>query len=168
LSSGDEWRWWGVSSFVLRADAVRAAGGFSEANMNGEDADLALRLGEAAGFVQVLSPFTFGYRDHSANVMKNRSKTLAGVRHLIESERRGAYPGGTARALERWRILTRHVRPVSLDCLEEGGARVGWDLYRSTLGWNARLGRWKYVFGFPIRAAARRWRGRRGLWQEAA
>jgi hypothetical protein len=167
LSSGNEWRWWGVSSFVLRADAVRAAGGFSEADMNGEDADLALKLGEATGFVQVLSPLTFGYREHPASAMKNFSKTLIGVGYMIESERNGAYPGGRARALERWRILTRHVRPVSLDCLEEGRGGEAWKLYRSTLGWNARLGRWKYVFGFPIRAGARRWRGGRDFWKEA-
>jgi GT2 family glycosyltransferase len=163
LASGDEWRWWGVSSFVLRTDALRAAGGFTEKNMNGEDADLALKLGAAAGFVQVLSPFTFGYREHSASVMRDLSKTLAGAHHLIESEQEGAYPGGASRARERWRILTRHVRPVSLDCIAQGRAREAWELYRSTLRWNAALGRWKYVFGFPVQAGARRLRGRRGL-----
>jgi glycosyltransferase involved in cell wall biosynthesis len=168
LASGDEWRWWGVSSFVLRADAIRAAGGFSEENMNGEDADLALKLGEAPGFVQVLSPFTFGYREHAASVMKDLSKTIAGARHLIESERRGAYPGGAARALERWRILTRHLRPVSLDCLAGGRRRDAWELYRSTLRWNMSLGRWKYMLGFPVRAGVWKWRSRRGLWQQAA
>jgi hypothetical protein len=157
-----------VSSFVVRTDFARAAGGFSETDMNGEDADLALKLGEAAGFVQVLSPFTFAYREHPANVMKNLSKTLAGARHLIDSERGGAYPGGTSRALERRRILTRHVRPVSLDCIAKGRIREGWEIYRSTLGWNARLWRWKYLFGFPVLAAARRLRSRTSLWQEAA
>jgi GT2 family glycosyltransferase len=168
LASGDEWRWWGVSSFVLRADALRAAGGFTEKNMNVEDADLALKLGEASGFVQVLSPFTFGYREHSASVTRDFSKTLAGAHHLIESEQKGAYPGGASRARERRRILTRHLRPVSLDCLAHGRAREAWELYRSTLRWNAALGRWKYVFGFPVQAGARKLRGRRGHLQEAA
>jgi GT2 family glycosyltransferase len=168
LASGDEWRWWGASSFVMRADALRAAGGFTEKNMNGEDADLALKLGEAAGFVQVLSPFTFGYREHSTSVMRDLSKTLAGAYHLIESEQRGTYPGGASRAGERRRILTRHLRPVSLDCLAQGRAREAWELYRSTLSWNAALGRWKYVFGFPLRAGAWKLRGRKEHWQEAA
>jgi GT2 family glycosyltransferase len=167
LASGDEWRWWGASSFVLRADALRDAGGFTEKNINGEDADLALKLGEAAGFVQVLSPFTFGYREHSASVMRDLSKTLAGVRHLIESEQKGAYPGGAFRARERQKILTRHLRPVSLDCLAQGRAREAWELYFSTLSWNAAQGRWKYVFGFPIKAGARKLRNRRGHFQEA-
>src|SRR5262249_53333896 len=30
LASSDEWRWWGVSSFVIRRDAFVAAGGFPE------------------------------------------------------------------------------------------------------------------------------------------
>jgi len=168
LESGDDWRWWGASSFVIRADAFFLGGGFSMEDMNGEDADLALKLGDAGRFVQLVSPFTFGYREHSASVMRDLQKTLAGVHHMIESEIRGIYPGGTDRAVERWQILTRHVRPVSLDCLKEGRCREAWELYRSTLKWHFRLGRWKYVFGFPVRAGIRRGRSRGRLRQEAA
>src|SRR5207253_117515 len=46
LASGDDWRWWSVSSFVVRRDAFALVGGFTEEWVNGEDADLALRLGE--------------------------------------------------------------------------------------------------------------------------
>lgn len=152
LESGDAWRWWGVSSFVIRADVLRAVGGFSSEEMNGEDADLALKLGDAPRFVQITSPFTFGYREHAESAMRDLPKTLVGARHMIENENKGTYPGGRARAMERWRILTRHVRPVSLDCLKEGRTRDAWELYRSTLRWHALLGRWKYLFGFPVRA----------------
>jgi GT2 family glycosyltransferase len=48
--SGDQWRWWGATSFVIRADAFGAAGGFTNEPINGEDADLALRLGDTPGF----------------------------------------------------------------------------------------------------------------------
>ena len=48
IASGDQWRWWGVSSFIIRRDAFTAVGGFTDVWINGEDADLALRLGEAA------------------------------------------------------------------------------------------------------------------------
>ena len=160
LESGDLWRWWGVSSFVIRKDVIRAAGGFSVENMNGEDADLALRLGDARRFVQVISPFTFGYREHPAGATKDLQKTLAGVRHMILRERSGGYPGGDARAMERWRILTRHVRPVSLDCLRDGKTGDAWGLYTSTLGWHVRLGRWRYLLGFPLHAAMRNLKAR--------
>jgi glycosyltransferase involved in cell wall biosynthesis len=165
LKSGDAWRWWGVSSFVIRTDVIRAAGGFSVENMNGEDADLALKLGEASGFVQVISPFTFGYREHSASATKDLQKTLAGVRHMINGERYGEYPGGDRRAMERWRILTRHVRPVSLDCLREGRTADAWELFRFTLRWHVRLGQWKYVLGFPVHAGIRKLWDRPGLTQ---
>lgn len=156
LASADEWRWWGASSFVVRRDAFESADGFVEEWINGEDADLALRLGTAPGFVQVTGPFTFGYREHEVSAMKNLDRTLAGVRHAIRSENGGRYPGGPQRALERWQILTRQVRPVALECLQRGMRREAWDLYRDTFRWHLRLGRWKFVMGFALKAALRR------------
>ena len=151
-TSGDEWRWWGVSSFVIRADVFRAAGGFAETNLNGEDGDLALKLGEAAGFVQVTAPFTFGYREHDGNVTTDLTKTLAGMWLKIQSEQSATYPGEAARALERWRIITREARPIALDCLRQGMRREAWQLYRATFGWHLRLGRLKFLVGFPLKA----------------
>src|SRR5205807_2685838 len=51
LASGDKWRWWGVSSFVINREMFIRVGGFIEDRVNGEDTDLALRLGVATGFV---------------------------------------------------------------------------------------------------------------------
>ena len=154
--SGKEWRWWGVSSFVIRADALHAVGGFTDKWINGEDADLAMRLGEARRFVQVRTPFTFGYREHAVSAMKSLPRTLEGIWHQLDAERNGQYPGSRQRANERRRILTRHVRPVTLDCLRAGFGSDAWRLYRATFGWHLRLGRWKYLLGFPIKALARR------------
>ncbi len=151
LASGDEWRWWGVSSFVIRADAFRAAGGFSEENINGEDADLALKLGEAAGFVQVTAPVTFGYREHGTNVTSNLSKSLAGIWQQVRTETAGGYPGGPRRARERRRILTRQIRPLALDCLCRGERREAWNLYCATFRWHLSLARWKFLLAFPLR-----------------
>jgi GT2 family glycosyltransferase len=156
LASGDEWRWWGVSSFVIRREAASACGGFTEKNMNGEDADLALKLGTAPGFVQITTPATFGYREHASNVTANLDKTLTGLWHKIETEQRGAYPGGTERARERWRVLTRHARPVILACLKMGRRQEGWRLYRATFRWHLALGRWKFLLGFPPQSLLRR------------
>ncbi len=150
--SGNEWRWWGVSSFVIRADAFRAAGGFAETNMNGEDGDLALKLGEAAGFVQVTAPFTFGYLEHGGNVTGDLSKTLEGVWHKVRAEKSGNYPGGAARAMERRVIITRHARPVALDCLRRGRRADGWRLYREMFGWHLRMGRLKFLVGFILKS----------------
>ena len=150
LASGDEWRWWGVSSFVIRKDAFLDAGGFVEDRVNGEDADLALKLGVAAGFVQITAPATFAYRVHAANVKDDLGRTLAGIRHTLMSEKCERYPGGKARAKERREILTRHVRPVALECLRRGHQGEAWSFYCSTFAWHLSLRRLKYLFGFPF------------------
>lgn len=156
LASGDEWRWWGASSFVMRRDVMLACGGFAVKNMNGEDADLALKLGTAPGFVQITGPVTFGYREHATQITTNLDKTLAGLWHKIAMERAGGYPGGAPRAHERWRVLTRHVRPLILACLREGRRSESWRLYRATFRWHAATGRWKFLLGFPWRALVQR------------
>ena len=152
LVSGDQWRWWGASSFVVRRDVFESVGGFTNDWVNGEDADLALRLGTAPGFVQAVSPATFAYREHEITAMKNHSKTLGGTWLSIRVEHSGQYPGGEARERERWRIITRHVRPVVFDCLRDGLRQEAWELYRATFRWHLALHKWKYLAGFPVKA----------------
>jgi glycosyltransferase involved in cell wall biosynthesis len=154
FASGDEWRWWGASSFIIRRDAFEAVGGFTEEEwVNDEDTDLTLRMGVASGFVQITAPATFAYREHAAMVSKHHDRLLAGTWARIRAERHGLYPGGRARAAERRRILTRHIRPVTIGCLRQGLRWEAWHLYASTFAWNAALGRMKYLAGFPLIAA---------------
>jgi len=152
LASGDEWRWFGVSSFIIRANEFRAAGGFAEEPINGEDADLALKLGEAPGFTQITSPPTFGYRDHTTNVTADLTKSLAGVWHMVLAEKSNEYVGGKERELCRRQILTRFVRTVTFDCLKQRRKAEAWRLYGETFLWHCALGRWKYLVGFPMKA----------------
>jgi GT2 family glycosyltransferase len=154
LTSSDEWRWWGVSSFVVRRDVFMAVGGFINEPVNGEDADLALRLGVVPGFVQVTAPVTFAYREHPLSATKDMKRTLAGVWKKIRAEQAGHYPGGKLRASERRKILTRHTRSLALGCLREGLRREAWDLYISTFAWNVALGRIRYIAAFPFLAIA--------------
>jgi len=152
FSSGDEWRWWGVSSFVVKTSFLRSCGGFAEENVSGEDGDLALKLGDAPGFTQVISPYTFGYREHPSNLSKDFSKALEGAWLMVRRECANGYPGGSSRATDRRRILTRHIRPVILSCLKTGRWRDAWDLYQATFNWHLALWRWRFILGFPILA----------------
>ena len=157
LASGAEWRWWGVSSFVVRSDAFRSVTGFATEIITGEDADLALRLGEVRGFVQVTAPFTFAYREHDSNLSRtspggSSRRLQGGVHWLLEQEQHGMYPGGEARARERRAIISRYVRPVALEYLRRGKKTEAWKLYRATFRWNLQLRRWKFLAGFPLRA----------------
>jgi glycosyltransferase involved in cell wall biosynthesis len=155
LASGDQWRWWGASSFVIRRNQFMAAGGFANEPINGEDADLALKLGTAPGFIQITRPETFAYRQHGSNVMKDAVRNVSGACYQVKQELAGVYPGQRQRARERWRIITRHVRPATREALNAGLVDESWRLYRDTLRWNLALGHWKYLFGFLVLAASR-------------
>jgi hypothetical protein len=153
-ASGDEWRWYGASSFVIRTDAFRSVKGFTNEWINGEDADLAMRLGASPGFVQVVSPPTFGYREHDGSAISSTARTVAGAVHTVRAEQAGGYPGGAARARDRREILTRLLRPVMIAAARDGRRREAWALYRSTFFWHAQLGRWRFLAAFPFMAMA--------------
>lgn len=167
LSSGDQWRWWGASSFVVDRNTFISAGTFTPEWVNGEDADLALRLGVAPAFIQIVEPATFAYRQHASSAMKNFKRTLAGAWMMVRAEQNELYPGGSARAMERRQILTRHVRPVTLDCLRAGLIQDGWNLYLATFAWNLALKRVRYIGGFLLAALSERLRHKTGSGNEA-
>jgi glycosyltransferase involved in cell wall biosynthesis len=120
----------GSGTCVLRREAFAGAR-FLEDRLNAEDHDLILQMGAHPGFVHILAPVTL---------------------RLLAREKSGVYPGGSERSRQRHRILARHTRPTALACVRKGALKQGWDLYRSTLGWNVELGHWKYVLAFPILA----------------
>jgi glycosyltransferase involved in cell wall biosynthesis len=151
-ASGQEWRWYSASSFVVRADAFRDAGGFASEWINGEDADLAMRLGAAGPFTQIMAPVTFGYRDHGGSLVSETARTLDGARYALRMEQQNRYPGGASRARERRTILSRHFRPVMLACAREGRKADAWRLYWATWAWHLALGRLRFLAGFPIHA----------------
>ncbi len=162
FASSDEWRWYSASSFVIRTSAFRDVGGFAPVWINGEDADLAMRIGTAGQFVQVTSPATFGYRDHASSLVSQSTRTLDGVRHALQMEQLGLYPGGPARARERRIILSRQFRPVMVTCLQQRQFAEAWRLYWSTWSWHVRLRRFKFLAGFPVQAMVAAMRHARG------
>jgi len=139
----------GACIMVVRRHAFEAAGGFTKERIYAEDCDLALRLGVTNGFAQILAPVTLGYREHTTNARRNLDLIFSGIMNLIDTERAGKYPGGPSRQSDRIRLVTLHVRPVSMECLRRADARRGWLLYVHTFRWHLKTGRWKYIFGFP-------------------
>jgi hypothetical protein len=156
LASGDERRWWGVSSFVVKKSLFDRVGGFASEFVNGEDADFVMKCGTEPGFVQVVRPFTFGYRKHEANITKAFEKNFAGARLQIRNEKNGVYPGGKSRARERWHILSRQIRPVAFAALENRRPDAAWELYKATFWWHVAMGKWKFLFGLPLAIAWRK------------
>ena len=160
----------GACMMVIRRKVFLETGGFSNEPVYAEDCDLALRLGLVRGFVQILSPITLGYRQHSSNARRDYGRIYRGTVQLVESERGGKYPGGEARKFDRVRLVTLHTRPFSLACVKHEYHRAGWTLYWKTILWHVRMLRWKYLLGFPVLAvwhAIRRGRGDHALAQPA-
>jgi len=156
LASGNERRWWGVSSFVVKRSLFEKVGGFASEFVNGEDADFVMKCGTEPGFVQVVCPLTFGYRKHEANITKAFEKNLAGARLQIRNEKNGVYPGGKSRARERWHILSRQIRPVAVASLENRRPDAAWELYKATFSWHLALGKWKFLLGMPLAMLAKK------------
>ena len=148
-ASSDEWRWFGVSSWVMKREALQGKA-FFERHFNGEDHDLALQMGLEKGFVDVQKPATFRYRRHGGNATFDSKRSLGGMELLIENERAGNYPGGAARQRDRLEILSRHVRPGVFDELKAGNRRRAWRVFNSTLGWHLKLGRFRFILAFLL------------------
>jgi Glycosyl transferase family 2 len=151
LSSADEFVWMGAGGMLVRRDCQPR---FEPEQMNGEDLDLALHLGLEEGFVAIVQPVMFGCRKHQSNLVRNFDQTMHGMRHLIADEKTNKFPGGSARRSDRLKLITRSTRPPTLEALRCGRPFSGFELYWETLGWNAALGRWKFILGFPVLALA--------------
>jgi glycosyltransferase involved in cell wall biosynthesis len=128
---------------------------FLEDRFNGEDHDVILRMGSRPGFVWIDRPLMLAYRRHAQSETGSLASGVAGCLRLLRREREGTYVGGLARMNERWRILTRHARPIALACLREGRGAQGWEVYRSIFFWNARLGHWRFLAAFPVLSLGR-------------
>lgn len=163
-AASDAWRWFSASSFVVRRDVLQSLSGFVEEPINSEDCDLAMQLGTARGFVHVLAPVTFAYREHPASLKSDLVRAYRGVSHLIDQEQHGRYPGGGERRAQRIEILSRHIRPFALDCAR-CHPRFGWDLYLRTWSWHVRLRRWKFLAGLPVQALLHRARSASRQWK---
>jgi glycosyltransferase involved in cell wall biosynthesis len=144
----------GAGMIAVARQQFDRVGGFVSEPINAEDHDLTLKLGTAAGFVQIVQPLTLAWRLHSASVTRDRARSVAGCLWLIESERAGRYPGGAGRAAARRGMITTHARAVSLECAREGRARDAARLYGATAAWHVRQMRWRYLLSLPVLIAA--------------
>lgn len=131
----------GAGMMVIQRDAFLAKGGFVEDRMNAEDHDLALRLGLEAGFVKILDPIQIGHRVHDSNEMLSSEKSIQGLMRLIEREKAGVYPGGSAHKTARRKIISHHCRPQIIALCQSGHVKAARRLFAETVYWHIGLGR---------------------------
>ena len=148
FSSYDEWRWFGVSSFVIERTALLRAGGFRRGRVNGEDAELAMKLGSEPGFVHIKKPLMFAYRAHDGNITGNFEKNYEASLHLIYMEKSERFSGGSKLSKRRRFIITRHVRPCIITALKMGFAKRAVELYRKTFLWHLKQLKFKFLLAF--------------------
>jgi hypothetical protein len=140
----------GMGGLAIRADVVRAAGGFRRAFLIAEDQDLCLRLGDAGGFVEILAPSLFFQRTNLDHLSSDVAKTIVATDLLIENERGSGYPGGEEFAAVRRGVICAAARRASDMCARAGRPAEAWRLYRRTFRWHVALGRWRFLLGFPV------------------
>jgi len=68
-------------------------------------ADILLLLGECSPCVVVRQPCSVAYRMHASNMVNNTDYMVRKLPCLIQLERAGSYPGGTARRYERQALI---------------------------------------------------------------
>ena len=124
-----------TTGVIARAEVLREHGGFSTDITSSEDHDLFLRLGEAAGFVFVTSPYLYAYRTGSASLSSDTAALFEGLRLLLSRERQGCYAGGKARRAERAALLTRIIRYKLRRCLASGDYRHAYAVYLRSLSY---------------------------------
>ncbi len=141
----------GIAHTVARREAYLEVGGCVEEDVNWTDSDVLLKMGTAPGFAIIKQPHTLAYRQHVGATTMNFDKGYAGAQLMLRNERAGVYPGGAARHGERLAQILARVRAVSRIYLD-GRPDLAWRLYRETFWGNVRLGRARYLLGFPLEA----------------
>ncbi|MFT3868851.1 MAG: glycosyltransferase family 2 protein [Nibricoccus sp.] len=66
-----------------------------------EPSDIMLRLATCQPFVVIQQPYMVGYRMHATNTIWRRDFPYSAFLSLARAERRGEYPGGSARRFDR-------------------------------------------------------------------
>jgi glycosyltransferase involved in cell wall biosynthesis len=88
-----------ASAIVVRREALESVGGWEGFPV--DDLDLLYRLGTAGPFVQITEPCTTWHRSHDHQIIRQTEKIIEGAAWLVANDRRGRYPGGDLRRLER-------------------------------------------------------------------
>jgi glycosyltransferase involved in cell wall biosynthesis len=97
-----------VGGIVIRKSVFDEVGGFRNSTpqtFHVEDANLILKVGTYGPFVVVRKPYTYLYRQHGDNSVRNPQAIVNGWYSVLRCERQGEYPGGRERWLDRYAAI---------------------------------------------------------------
>ena len=141
-----------TSGVVVSRSALDRVGGFTDGGY--EDLDLWMRLGVEPGFVIITSPPAVVRRILGRNLSNSREYNRRGTAFMIQSEKKGRYPGAADRGNDRRRLLGTLMRAQSFGMARRGEFTTAMSVYFRLLGWNLADGRIRYLLGLPVTALA--------------
>jgi GT2 family glycosyltransferase len=96
------------SRIVIRKSVFEEMGGLRQttpSTFHLDDFNLILKVGTQGPCVVVLQPNTVAYRTHGANSIRDPGAMINGILSLIDSEKKGEYPGGRRRRWDRYACI---------------------------------------------------------------
>ena len=96
------------SRIVIRKSAFEGMGGLrhtSPSTFHLDDFNLILKVGTEGPCVVLLQPETVAYRAHGANSIRDPGAMVDGILSIIDSEKKGEYPGGKERRWDRYACI---------------------------------------------------------------
>jgi glycosyltransferase involved in cell wall biosynthesis len=94
-----------ASAVVVNRQIFCEAGGWSNDIFPMDDVDLMIKLGYAGRAIQIWAPQTKLYRVHSGNTVHQIHRMIDGLYKVMNKERSGEYPGGSAGRFERNAVI---------------------------------------------------------------
>jgi len=86
-------------------DEVGGHRGKTSETWYGETFDLLLKTGTYGPCIFIQKPYTFAYRVHESNSIRNVQSHAKGILYLARLEHQGRYPGGNKRRWDRYAII---------------------------------------------------------------
>lgn len=103
--------WLGNSVLIIEKNtAINKNIFFSQGSFPVDDLDFILMAGILSPFVYIINPPTVGYRVHSSNSIHNVKVNLRKLSLILSKEKKGEYPGGKKRKIERLAIIGGHAQ----------------------------------------------------------
>ena len=97
-----------IGGIVIKKSVFDEVGGFRNSTpetFHVEDANLILKVGTYGPFILIRKPYTYLYRQHGDNSVRNPRAIINGWYWILRTERQGQYPGGRERWLDRWAAI---------------------------------------------------------------
>ena len=96
------------SRIVIRKSVFEEMGGLRQttpSTFHLDDFNLILKVGTKGPCVVVLQPKTVAYRTHGTNSIRDPRAMINGILSIIDSEKKGEYPGGRERKWDRYACI---------------------------------------------------------------